>query len=195
MKRVAAVLVMVAIALGGAEPIRAQQQKADSGVRLGLAGNLYIAPEIWPDIGAKDDQKVGVGFGAMLGVALQIDNTRLGIGPHFGYNLWTADYSHKPNTATKSVSFGMQDAGLEMGLTMDNMIVMLGTGTSTMDALMTLDNGSDYRYPGLDKEKFGYNTVGVGFVNGRFVLSLVYTSYRGGAKDASHMGFRLGFGR
>jgi hypothetical protein len=192
MKRIAMLLATLSFAGVAA----GAQQKPDSGAfGVRFAGNLYIAPQIWPDIGADDDQKVGVGLGGMLGLALVIDDTRLGVGPHFGYNIWTANYSSKPNSATQSVTFAMLDAGLELAFSMDDFVIFLGKGTSTMEAYMLLDSGSEFRYPGLDGEKFGYQTVGVGFTMKRFILGIVHTSYDDAAKDASRLEIRLAIGR
>ena len=34
--------------------------------RFALGWNLYASPQLWPDIGAEDDYKFGVGFGGMI---------------------------------------------------------------------------------------------------------------------------------
>lgn len=188
-----AFLLMTAGAVGSANAQEKPDQK--SGIKFGLTGNLYLAPQNWPDIGQADDQKFGLGVGGMIGLGLKVDDMRVGVGPHMSYNVWTADYSQKSNSATRSVTFGMADVGLEGHAFFDNMGVYLGKGTSTMDGYMTLDNGDQFRYPGLDGEKFGYQNVGIGFLFRKMTLVVMHTSYDDAAVDASRLELRIGLGR
>ena len=193
MRRIATTVVALMLLWMGAAG--AQQAKPDSGgFRVKPTLNFYLALEIWPDVGADDDSKLGFGIGGTIGVAFVVNDTRLVVGPHFGYNLWTANYSSKPNSYTQSVTFGMADVGAELEFTMDNLVLYLGKGTSTMAGSMLLDDGTTFRYPGLDGEQFSYNTVGVGYVSKRFTLGMLHTSYPGAAKDASRLEVRLALG-
>lgn len=162
--------------------------------KIRLTGNFYAAFENWPDVGAEDDPKFGFGLGGMFGAAFIVDDMRLAIGPHMGYNIWTADYSQKPSSATQSVTIAMADLGWEMQMAFDDLAIYLGKGTATMEAYMVLDNGDEVAYPGLDGEEFGYQTVGIGFKMRRVTLGIAHTSYDDNAVDASRLEIRFSIG-
>lgn len=168
-----------------------------TGSKFIFGANLYLSPQAWPNIGQDDDPKFGVGFGGMLGVGWQWDELVMLFGPHISYQMWTADYSQKPNSATQSVTIGMADVGVEAIFHFDkSMGFWMGAGSSTMDASMLLDNGDTFYYPGLDGEQFGYLSAGVTFKVGRLLrFGLGVTQYNeDAARDANRVEFRLGFG-
>ena len=166
------------------------------GSRFALGYNLYLSPQLWPEVGAEDDPKFGFGVGGMIGVAWIWGDMKIVAGPHMSYNMWTADYSDKPASATQSVSFGMADVGAELLFHFDeSMGLWMGAGTSTMDASMLLDNGDTYYYPGLHQASFPYKSVGVSFKFAKkFRFGIGVTQYEGAAEDATRAEFRLGLG-
>lgn len=179
-----------------AAPTPAPPAADSGGSSFKLGWNLYLTPQIWPNIGDDEDHKFGIGFGGMLGIAWVWDELVILIGPHLSYQMWTADYSQKPMSATRRVTFGMADAGLETIFHFDESRgFWAGAGASTMDASMLLDNGDTYYYPGLDKEQFNYLSAGVTFkfgTRGRFGMGV--TQYEKAARDANRVEFRFGFG-
>lgn len=192
---------MVLALLGGLATGLGAQSKGtapdtSSGSRFALGYNLYLSPQLWPEVGADDDPKFGLGLGGMIGIAWIWGDLKIVAGPHLSYNMWTADYSGKPASATQSVSFGMADAGLELLFHFDStMGFWAGTGNSTMDASMLLDNGSTFYYPGLHQQSFPYKSVGVNFrVAKRFRFGIGVTQYEGAAEDATRAEFRFGIG-
>jgi len=196
MRRLVAIAALVSLACTS---LQAQQRPAAdtaSGSRFALAWNAYLTPQIWPDIGADDDQKFGIGFGGMLGIAWIWDDLVIGVGPHLSYQMWSADYSGKPNSATQSISIGMADAGIELiGQFDKSMGFWAGTGSATMDASMLLENGDTFYYPGLDGEQFSYLAFGLTFKAGqRFRFGFGVTQYEEAAQDANRVEIRFGLG-
>ncbi len=193
-------MIVVALLAGLATTLSAQASgtapDTSSGSRFAFGYNLYLSPQMWPEVGADDDPKFGLGLGGMIGVAWIWGDMKIVAGPHMSYNMWTADYSNKPNSATQSVSFGMADVGAEILLHFDdNMGFWMGAGSSTMDASMLLDNGTTFYYPGLHQASFPYKSVGVTFRLGRKArFGLGVTKYDGAADDATRAEFRLGIG-
>ena len=188
-----------ALALGLAMgSLEAQQTPAadSGGSRFAFGWNLYASPQIWPDIGADDDHKIGLGLGGMFGLAWIWDEMVILVGPHLSYQFWTANYSNKPNSATESVTIGMADAGLEAVFHFDeSMGFWAGTGSSTMDASMLLENGDTFYYPGLNGEQFNYLSAGLTFKLGqRWRFGFGVTQYEKAARDANRVELRLGMG-
>ena len=167
----------------------------DKGIRLKIVGNLYIAPENWKKVGDGQDSKFGYGLGGMLGLGLKIDDILLGVGPHFGVNRWSADYSHKSQSATSSVYVELADYGIEgvfyMWFGSSKMSIILGSGETEISSGYVV-NGKTYMYPGLDRAKEKYHSVGIGFCMGKFEIAPVYVTYTGVAKDAERLEIRLG---
>lgn len=196
MRRLIALLALVSLA---STSLQAQQKPAAdtaSGSRFALGWNAYLSPQIWPDIGMDDDHKLGIGFGGMIGIAWIWDDLVIAVGPHLSYQMWTADYSQKPNSATQSVTIGMADAGLEAVFHFDkSMGFWAGTGSSTMDASMLLENGDTFYYPGLNGEQFSYLSAGFTFTVGqKFRLGFGVTQYEEAARDANRVELRFGLG-
>jgi hypothetical protein len=158
-----------------------------------FAGNFYLAPQYWSKIGVSDDPKFGIGLGGMIGLGLVMDDMVLAVGPHFGYNMWSADYSEKKNSATKSVNINMEDVGAELSLVTGDVGVFLGTGSSKMEAYLMTTSDQRLDYPSNGKS-YSYATVGFTFDSSPFAIGVAYVSYGGEAKDASRMEFRLGLG-
>lgn len=196
MRRLMATLALLSLA---SVPLHAQQRPASdtaSGSRLALGWNVYASPQIWPDIGDDEDHKIGFGFGGMLGIMWIWDELVIGVGPHISYQAWTADYSRKPNSATQSVTIGMADAGVEAVFHFDeSMGFWAGSGVSTMDASMLLENGDTFYYPGLDGEQFSYLSAGFTFKAGKlFRWGFGVTQYEKVARDANRIEIRFGLG-
>lgn len=196
MRRLVAVAALVGLAYTALPAQDKPETPAQGGSRFAVAWNAYASPQIWPDIGADDDHKFGIGFGGMLGLAWIWDDLVIAVGPHLSYQLWTANYSQKPNSATQSVSFGMADAGIEAVFHFDEKSgFWAGSGMSTMDASMLLENGDTFRYPGLDGAEFSYLTAGFTFtMASRVRLGFGVTQYEKAARDANRIELRLGVG-
>jgi len=106
-KRIGLLILLSSCVFGG---IASAQEVADQGVKFAYGGDAYLALQNWPKVGMADDSKMGFGFGGSIGIGAQVDDMKILIGPHLGYSRWSADYSHKPNSATDSVYVEMADA-------------------------------------------------------------------------------------
>lgn len=196
MRRLVAVAALVGLAFTSVSAQGKPGTEAKGGSRFAVAWNAYASPQVWPDVGAEDDQKFGIGFGGMVGLAWIWGDLVIAVGPHLSYQMWTANYTAKPNSATQSVTFGMADAGIEALFHFDEKTgFWAGTGTSTMDASMLLDNGDTFYYPGLDGEQFSYLSAGVTFkLAQRIRLGFGVTQYEEAARAANRVELRAGFG-
>lgn len=197
MKNARLVLVMTAfLLLPVTSALFAQTaQKApvkQEGIKLALGGDLYLSPQIWSDIGAKDDTKFGIGLGMGMGMGIRIDESKFLIGPHIGLSRWSADYSQKTNSATESVYVEMADVGLQVTVDFGDMFVSFGKGTSEISSGYVV-NGKDIKY-NYDGNTYPYSSVALGFKSSGFILGFGCTSYSGYAKHCNRAEFLLGLG-
>jgi hypothetical protein len=80
---------------------------------------FYAALQNWSKVGDGSDSKLGIGGGGMVGIALSFDSSMtFSAGPHFSYTSWTADYSKKSQSFTETVVLNLQDAGVEISLSL-----------------------------------------------------------------------------
>ncbi len=165
-------------------------ETSSNGIDFAVGGDAYFALQNWPDVGMPDDTKLGYGFGGSIGVGVQIDEMKFLVGPHIGISEWTADYSHKPNSITDSVYVSMADMGMQVTMEFDDVIISMGSGSSTISSGYKV-NGVDYKYAYND-ESYPYSTVFLGFKSDIWMLGVGMVNYKGYAKDASRVDFRLG---
>lgn len=190
-KRFGLLILLASCMFGGVATAQdASSSAPDEGVKFAYGGDAYIALQNWPDVGMKDDPKMGFGFGANIGVGAQIDDMKILVGPHLGYSRWSADYSNKPNSATDSVYVEMADAGLQFTAIFDDIVMAVGKGESTISSGY-ITNGVDIRY-GYDGNSYPYSTVSIGLKMDMFLFSIGVVNYQGYAQAASRTDFRLG---
>jgi len=190
-RRVGFIIILTSCMFGGvASAQEVSGGAADQGIKFAYGGDAYFALQNWSKVGMADDSKMGFGFGGSIGVGAQVDDMKILIGPHLGYSRWSADYSHKPNSATDSVYVEMADVGLQFTAIFDDIVMAVGKGNSTISSGYIV-NGRDIRY-NYDGQSYPYSTVSIGFKMDMFLLSIGVVNYQGYAKDASRTDFRLG---
>lgn len=190
-KRVGASILLAACLFGGAASAQdVASGVPDQGVKFAYGGDAYLALQNWSKVGMADDSKMGFGFGGSIGIGAQVDDMKILIGPHLGYSRWSADYSHKPNSATDSVYVEMADTGLQFTAIFDDIVMAVGKGNSTISSGYIV-NGRDIRY-NYDGKSYPYSTVSIGFKMDMFLFSIGVVNYEGYARDASRTDFRLG---
>ncbi len=192
---------MLGLALGmalGGSALDAQAPAApdSSKSRFALGWNLYASPQIWPNVGDDEDHKFGIDAGGMIGIAWLWYDMAIVVGPHLSYQFWTADYSQKPMSATRSVTFGLADAGVETVLHFDKSTgFWFGAGSSTMDASWVADNGETFYYTELNGKQYSYLTAGMTFrVGQKWRLGFGVTQYEKAIRDANRVELRFGLG-
>lgn len=181
---------LLAAYLGSTPALAEDASATDSGMGFAMGGELYIALQNWPDVGAPSDTKMGFGFGGGLGLGLHIDEMKFLVGPHFAMNRWSADYSNKPNSATDSIYVEMADAGMQVSMEFDDILISLGKGTSEITSGMIV-NGSDIRYS-YSGNRYNYSAVSIGMKFDSLMFSIGSVSYEGFARYCNRADFRLG---
>jgi len=157
-------------------------------VELAFGGDAYLSLQNWSNVGQQTDSKIGVGLGGDFGVGVKLDNMKLIVGPHLGYNHWSQNYSK--NGATSSVYVATTDTGMVLMADMDDFILKLGAGTSKLSMGYTI-NGETYEYP-IDRS-FSYKSVSVGFNLRPVIFSIGVTNYSE-LKSANRGEFSIGIG-
>jgi hypothetical protein len=180
------IMVVAALVLSGINTVLSQ-------IDVGFGGTLYLAPQYWSKIGVKDDPKFGIGFGALGGIGIAIDQTdKMVFGPHVAVSRWNADYSGKANSATSSVYVEMTELGAGMLAVFDDIYLTAAMGRAVIGSGMTVD-GKEIKYE-YDGDKYTYYHVGLGYKMDLLMFGLGFVSYSGYARYCNHAEFRVGIG-
>jgi hypothetical protein len=158
----------------------AAPRAAAKGISLAFGGDLYVGLQNWSKVGASGDTKLGFGLGGALLVGMRIDEMRVLVGPHFAVSRWSADYSHKPQSATDSVYVEMMDTGLLFKASFDDLFIQLGSGSAGIGSGMVV-GGQTIKYP-YDGDRYTYRMVGLGAQWGLWMVGINAVSYSGYAR-------------
>jgi hypothetical protein len=158
---------------------------------LAFGGDAYLSLENWSNVGAQDDSKMGIGIAGDLGIGIKMDDMKILVGPHLGYNSWTQDYSNKAHSVTSSVYVSMMDTGMVLIADMDDFVMKLGVGSSTLGMGYTVGNQT-YKYP-TSGTTYGYKYVGFGFNMKPLIFGIGFTTYSE-LKAANRCEFSIGVG-
>lgn len=157
-----------------------------------FGGSVYLALENWSRVGDSGDSKMGFGFGGEFGLGAKIDEMKVLVGPHISFNRWSADYSHKYQSATDSVYVEMMDFGLMLMSDFGDMYLNIGAGKSEISSGMIV-SGKDIKY-GYSGENYSYTHFSIGTNWDRMLLGVGVVNYSGYAKYADRVEFILGYG-
>lgn len=171
-------------------PAAPAAQPKSSGIIFG--GLLNLSLQNWTRVGETGDSRIGLGFAGDLLIGMPIADMKLLVGPHFGYNGWSADYSTKANSATDRVTVDMSDVGVGFLIDFGDMYFQMGAGSSTLSSSMFVGNTKiDYSFSGTE---YSYKMFGIGFRSGATFFGLGGTLYDGYARYADRVEFKFGFG-
>lgn len=135
----------------------------DLNIEFALSAKLAFGLASWTDI-KTDKSKLGFGVNGDLFAGIILDDMFVGIGPHFGYNVWA--YSETIGGYTATARTSVSDFGFGLGAAWDGFYMILGFGSGNVSITAEFAGLSEtYDVP----ESIGYKRFEIGWYDGYLI--------------------------